>query len=134
MKMLKLAFAIAPLLYLIMARSTSAEPASQDAAEVRETAAAVDLRITVEGGAAVPENSRVELRGIDPCDAAATSSINAEGQAKFSRVPLCKVVFKILIPGLETGIVQVDLAKYKGELIRIHMQSSGPAKATVLNP
>ena len=27
-----------------------------------------------------------------------------------------------------------DLAKYKGELIRIHMQSSGPAKATVLNP
>jgi len=94
---------------------------------------AVDLKITVEGMASLPEDSKVELRGLDSCEASATVPINADGLAKFSRVPVCKVVFKILIPGPDTGIVQVDIAKYKGVVIRIHMASSGPANATILN-
>jgi hypothetical protein len=128
MTTLKIGFGTALLLCLIAGWPSSAMPSYQDAA------ATVDLKITVEGNGSLPEGSKIELRGVDPCDASATAPINADGQAKFSRVPVCKVVFKILIPGLDTGIVQADLAKYKGELIRIHMESSGPANATILNP
>jgi hypothetical protein len=133
MRMFNVEFGTALLLCVMMARSAAAMPSFQETEETTVTAA-VDLMITVEGTTSLPEDSKVELRGVEQCEASATAPVNAEGQSKFAHVPQCKVVFKILIPGLETGIVLVDLAKYKGELIRIHMQSSGPAKATVLNP
>jgi hypothetical protein len=119
---------------LIAAWPTSAEPSCQESKQRDDDAVAVDLKITVEGKDSLPEGSKIELRGLDPCDASVSAPINAGGQAKFSRVPVCKVLFKILIPGLNTGIVQVDLAKYKSEAIKIHMDSSGPANATILNP
>ena len=127
----KIRFGTLLLVCLIACRPTSAEPSFQESSK-SDDAVAVNLKITVEGKDSLPEGSKIELRGLDPCDASVSAPINVGGQTKFSRVPVCKVVFKILIPGLNTGIVQVDLAKYKSEAIKIHMDSSG--NATILNP
>jgi hypothetical protein len=135
MRTLKIRFGMLLILCLIAAWPTSAALSFQESKQHDDDAVAVDLKITVEGTDSLPEGSKIELRGLDSCDAASVSApINAGGQAKFSRVPVCKVLFKILIPGLNTGIVQVDLAKYKSETIKIHMDSSGPANAKILNP
>jgi hypothetical protein len=137
----KVGLGTALVLWLIAGGTTSAARPLQDEGDSKKKESrkggddlvAVDLKITVEGMASLPDESRVQLRGLDTCDALDTVPINTEGQAKFSHVPACKVVFKILIPGPATGIVQADLGKYRGATIRIHMESSG-ANATILNP
>jgi hypothetical protein len=90
----------------------------------------ITLRITVsvDGLSSLPEESSIQLRGLDDCDNLVRhGSLDPNGQTTFSGVPVCKVIVKILITGLDAKIVSsVDLAPYRSAPMRIQVKSSGP--------
>jgi hypothetical protein len=100
---------------------TVALSASQEAINVR-------IKVSVEGMAALPEESSIQLKGLDACATLARhGSLDAEGETTFSGVPVCKVMLKILITGLDAKILpSVDLAAYRSAPMRIQIKSSGP--------
>jgi hypothetical protein len=89
----------------------------------------IDLHITVsvDGLKLLPEDSWLELRGLNDCDnVTRRGRLNPDGQTTLSGVPTCKVMVKILITGLDAKIVSaVDLAPYRNAPMRIQVKSSG---------
>ena len=86
----------------------------------------ITLRITlsVDGLSSLPEDSSIQLKGLDDCDTLVRrGSLDPGGQTTFSGVPACKVMVKILITGLGAKIVySVDLAPYSNTPMRIQVQ------------
>ena len=89
---------------------------------------AIQLVVTAEGKAELPPESRVTLTGKDECADAQDreSRLSIDGKASFHDVPGCTVTFRIIVPGFETKIASVDLAKHKDPQIRIHVKVTGP--------
>jgi hypothetical protein len=89
----------------------------------------VDLNVSVEGVTPVPENSKIELKGLDRCaETSASTDLKAVGHAVFRSIPAaCRVSIRIFIPGMDTAIVPVEVAKYRAKPVRIQMKPSGPA-------
>ena len=90
--------------------------------------AALQLLVTAEGKSELPAESRVTLTGKEGCAdlEEQESRLTADGKASFHDLPPCKVTFRILIPGIETKIASVDLAKHKDPHIRIQLKATGP--------
>ena len=84
----------------------------------------VDFKISVEGMNSIPLDSKVEVVGLDNCEASAIARINAEGQGRFRSVPPCVAELKISITGRNTRMAQVDVAMYKGSPVKIEIVNS----------
>jgi len=89
---------------------------------------AFQLVVTAEGKSELPPESRVTLTSKDECADLQDqeSRLSTEGKASFHDVPECKVTLRIIIPGFETKIASVDLAKRKDPQIRIQVKVTGP--------
>ncbi|MEO8052627.1 MAG: hypothetical protein ABI833_19645 [Acidobacteriota bacterium] len=81
----------------------------------------VDYKISVEGMTSIPRESKVEVEGLNNCEASATARINTGGQGTFKSIPPCIAELKISITGLNTRIAQIDVAKYKGAPVKIEI-------------
>jgi hypothetical protein len=112
-------------------KAKSNKPEAEDKAEPKSTAA-LNFKVSVEGMNTLPADTAAELKGLDACDAGGTARVGADGQGTFPTVPSCRVQLKIFITGMNTGFVEVDMAKRKVFPVLIQMKSSG--EATITNP
>ncbi len=88
----------------------------------------LQLLVTAEGKSQLPSDSRITLTGKGKCADLQDqqSRLSTEGKASFRDVPECTVTFRIIVPGFETKIASVDLAKRKNPQIRIQVKVAGP--------
>jgi hypothetical protein len=113
----------------------SSKSKSPDAAKAEEKKAAkpqpaitVHIKVSAEGLDPLPNQSSVQMRGLDDCDTLdRRGNLDPDGQITFSELPVCKVALKILITGFETkALAEVILADHKNATMRIQVNVAGP--------
>lgn len=139
MTMLKLAFGSITLISCTVVWLAPAKGFQEKAESKKESkqggnpSSLIDLKIRLEGVTPLPEGTSVELKGLEDCaQTGETIEVKSDSQVTFHRVPACRVTLKIFISGMDTGIVQVDTAKYRDKVVRIQMKPAEPAK--ILDP
>src|SRR5690349_3969237 len=103
---------------------------SQDAKKTEEKKTGklttVHIKVSAEGVNPLPNESSIQLKGLDDCDQLSRRGIlDSDGEFTFSGLPVCKVMLKILITGFETKTLpEVDLADHKNSRMRIQIKST----------
>ena len=87
----------------------------------------VHMKVSAEGLNSLPSGSSAQLKGLGSCDTLERQgTLDPEGKITFSGLPVCKVMIKILITGIDSKMLpEVNLANYKDSPIRIEIKSAG---------
>ena len=124
-------FGVAGAFVILAAQAPQKDKAENKKAEPKKNGKAppadpviVDFKIGVEGMTSIPLDTKLEIVGLDNCEASTKGQLNAEGQGKLLSIPPCVVELKISITGLNTRIAQIDVAKYKGSPVKIEIINS----------
>jgi hypothetical protein len=109
-------------------KNPDAKKAEEKKAGNSQPAIAVHIKVSAEGADPLPNQSSIQLKGLDDCDTLARrGDLDSDGQITFSELPVCKVALKILITGFETkALPEVDLADHKNSTMRIQIRPVGP--------
>ncbi|HYR88887.1 MAG TPA: hypothetical protein VE422_32725 [Terriglobia bacterium] len=91
----------------------------------------LEVKVDAEGVNPLPDQSTIELSA--DADSDCGRAIHHEkplhdGKATFKDVPVCRVVFTILVTGFPAQKIPVDLAEFKEFAILIEIKISGPAQ------
>lgn len=95
----------------------------------------VQFKVTLEGETVIPPLSSVELKAGGPdCEKLdRVGMLDAGGLVTVSKIPVCKVAVWILITGLDSKVIVIDLVKYKDREQPIQILLGKEGQVTVQN-